>query len=80
MISIVCDCETLCGFPAKITKHLHIFVAQKNTLCEEFPGIAPKCGSDGANERLQSFPIEYPVEKEKSLCQYGAMLWERLTL
>lgn len=42
MISIICDCETLCGFPAKITKHLHIFVAQKNTLCEEFPGITPK--------------------------------------
>ncbi len=31
--------------------------------------------------QLQSSPIEYSLEKEKSLCQYIApMLWERLTL
>ncbi|WP_148266776.1 hypothetical protein [Bifidobacterium animalis] len=80
MVPIIYGRETLRGFPAKITKHLHIFLAQKNTFCENLPEITPKCGSEGANARLQSFPIDFPVEKEKSLCQYGAMLWGRLTL
>ncbi len=56
MISIVCDCEALCRFTTKITEHLHIFVARKNTFCEEFPGIIS--GRKSTTVSMESVRIE----------------------